>query len=110
MNNVRQVSRELETATSQVFFSLQLLSEMVPTVDPAAVKEPERNGNFEQGRLRSASVDRPLPAQPGRARPNVDPASQNYQNGEPEKVKKFFGEVPAPPPMSAPMGEDVPEF
>lgn len=108
MNNVRAVSRELETSTSQVFFSLQLLSEMVPTVDPAATKDAQRNGSYDHGRAKSVSAERPLPAQPSQDRPAVDPVSQNYQNGENEKVRKFFGEAP-PPPMSAQV-EEVPEF
>lgn len=109
MNNVRVIARELETATSQTFFSLQLLSEMIPAVDPAAVKEPARNG-LEHTRSKSVSQDKSLPAQPGQSFSSVDPASANYQNGENEKVKKFFGDVPPPPPMSAPVGEDVPDF
>ncbi|KAF2104922.1 ras GEF [Rhizodiscina lignyota] len=108
MNNVRAISRELETSTSQVFFSLQLLSEMVPAVDPAAAKDQPRNGSYDHGRSKSISAERPPPSQPSHPQPPVDPAAQNYQNGENEKLKKFFGEVPAPP--AVPVAEDIPDF
>ncbi|KAF1981251.1 ras GEF [Aulographum hederae CBS 113979] len=103
MNNVRAVSHDLETSTSQLYYSLQLLSEMVPVAERSMGGEALRKVDT------GASSSPPKP--PVRSMLDPDPpasspdkASDAYRNGDNGKVKKFFGEIPSS------MQDDAPSF
>ncbi|KAI9765750.1 MAG: hypothetical protein M1840_007184 [Geoglossum simile] len=93
LNSIRTIAKQLETCTTQISFSLQLLQEMVPS-DQKAVRDStftQRTRQRSHSRqTRGFSEDRPAVLE------GVDPATENYRKGENSKVKKFFGEEPAP--------------
>jgi son of sevenless len=93
LNSIRTIAKQLETCTTQISFSLQLLQEMIPC-DQRAVRDStftQRPHQRSQSRqARGFSEDRPAVLE------GVDPATENYRKGENSKVKKFFGEEPAP--------------
>ena len=120
LNEVRTIARQLETCTSQVGYSLQLLNEIPP-------QEPTMH------RLRDAQVENTHPrAADGSTYPDsllclskqlqgqhlqdldhskvtgVDPVSGNYRQDN-SKVERFFGEVPARK-MPSRDTEEVPSF
>ncbi|KAF2838078.1 guanine-nucleotide dissociation stimulator CDC25 [Patellaria atrata CBS 101060] len=112
---VRGVSKELDTCTSQLYFSLQLLSEMVPSGNNQYSKEEHRKtdgGATYQNHLRnpSNSLQRPLLGDVGQSHSFTEgiapaPVAETYRNGDNAKVKKFFGEVPVQPSI-----EETPEY
>ncbi len=110
LSDVRNLVRALETCTSQVGFSLQLLHDLVPqedsslqevrdiqatrghrTTDPGAPYEPSNVPTASKtSRPLLADMTLPLSHTDG-----VDPAQENYRRQDNNsKVKKFFGEVP----------------
>lgn len=112
LNYVRHCARQLETNSSQVGFSLQLLGEQVQVAiqqearqqsqeqrlrdaRAALVNSPERQERQHQKSesrqglaLRSGSMGGTTPLG------DADSVSGNYRKGENSKVKKFFGEEP----------------
>lgn len=108
---VRQCARALETNSSHIGFSLQLLSEQVSIVlqqqemyihQDAVPREPLR-------RIETMPYARPHQRTESRGlmRPGLPMCSQsftegetlpphNYRKGDPSKMKRFFGEDPAP--------------
>lgn len=105
LNRVRTAGRDLDSSASQILFSLQLLSELMPQ---------ENLPNKEAHRLTDggATYSHHMRDDSKSLRPNVladlgqsksysegippDPAANIKSNGENSKVKRFFGEVPAP--------------
>ena len=114
LENVRRSAKALETTSSHIGFSLQLLGEQVQMImqqrgiQKLPIREdsrPQRN----QRRTESTPYERPHQRSDSRVnallRPNLtgigqsqsysegDPA-MNYRKGENSKVRKFFGEEP----------------
>ncbi|KAK1093927.1 cell division cycle-related protein [Friedmanniomyces endolithicus] len=122
LNRVRTVGRDLDTSASQILFSLQLLSELVPREGQAQSKDLHRltdgGTSYQQQHLRdnSKSSLRPaLLADGGQSQSyseglqSSDPSADIQRNGENSKVKRFFGEVPAPV-VPGRDSEEVPDF
>jgi son of sevenless-like protein len=120
---VRQCARALETNSSHIGFSLQLLSEQVSMV----IQQQEmhlREDVVQREQLRRMETmpyERPHQRTESRGilRPGLPMGSQsftegeilpanNYRKGDPSKMKRFFGEDPEPVPP--PVVEDTPEF
>lgn len=119
LNHVRMVSKQLETSTLQVGFSLRLLLDMMPQEGPSKSKSKEEHrrtdggATYQRAHLRENSRQtlRPLLGDMKQSQSyteGVDPATENYRM-ENSKVKKFFGEVPAPV-MPRYEGEETPAF
>lgn len=125
---VKQCARALETNSSHIGFSLQLLSEQVSMVlqqqevhvrEEILPREPLR-------RIETMPYERPHQRTESRGllRPGLPIGSQsftegetipanNYRKGDPSKMKRFFGEDPepvAPPPPPAPPVDEAPDF
>ncbi|KAK3680258.1 cell division cycle-related protein [Recurvomyces mirabilis] len=106
MGRVRTVGRDLDTAASQILFSLQLLSELIP--NDGTSRDPHRmtdGGASYQQHLRDASKSSLRPgmlSDGGQSKSYSeglqpsDPSADIKRNGENSKVKRFFGEVPKP--------------
>lgn len=105
LNYVRTCSRLLETNSSHIGFSLQLLGELVQTAMQQILPIEERSKNLRRGD--SAPFERPHQRSGSRTpllRPNLAEIgkSQTYSEGDPvlpfrkenSKVRKFFGEEP----------------
>lgn len=120
LNDVRKVLGKIETGTSQVGFSLQLLHDMLPQ-ESNTLQQP-RDGQVESN---YPSADGALSHDPnpyeqsqrsqsdefGHLQPHtdgVDPPTGNYHQDN-SKVKKFFGEVPAPMILNR-ESEEIPAF
>ncbi|KAG7290945.1 hypothetical protein NEMBOFW57_000951 [Staphylotrichum longicolle] len=119
---VRQCARALETNSSHIGFSLQLLSEQVSMV----IQQQEMHVRQEVvqreqlRRIETMPYDRPHQRTESRGlvRPGLPMGSQsftegeglpaNFRKGDPSKMKRFFGEDPEPVPP--PVAEDQPEF
>ncbi|CZT52089.1 related to cell division control protein 25 (GDP/GTP exchange factor) [Rhynchosporium secalis] len=112
LNYVRQCAKHLETSSSHVGFSLQLLCEEVRLSSQAEDQEPPqlppRDDRPRERRVESMPYERSHQRTDSRVtalRPGVagiaqsqsysegDPAA-NYRKGENSKVRKFFGEEP----------------
>ncbi|KAK3698732.1 cell division cycle-related protein [Vermiconidia calcicola] len=117
MNRLRVASRELDTAAQQIFFSLQLLSELVPDGRVSPTKDTHRltdGGASYAPHVRSNSKDLrpPMLGDLGQSKSyseGLDPAAAIKGNGENSKVKRFFGEVPASI-MPSRDSEETPEY
>lgn len=125
---VRKCARQLETNCSHVGFSLQLLGEQVamaakdgipsreePTRDPRRVESMPYEPRHQRTESRANAANlRPgglvALGQSQSFSEGVDPAQENYRKGEYSKVKKFFGEEPTPPGVSARTGDETPDF
>ncbi|KAI9733208.1 MAG: hypothetical protein M1818_007326 [Claussenomyces sp. TS43310] len=114
LSYVRQCARRLETNSSQIGFSLQLLAEQIQTTSQQELHPSNREDvrawdlrGTETGLLdRAHQRTESRQSQVGRSSglPNlrlsqqspepIEPASNNYRKGENSKVKKFFGEEP----------------
>lgn len=109
MYRVRSVGRDLDNAASQILFSLQMLSELMP-----ASGTPQLGGNSPTFRQHVRNASRT--SNPGGAPTNADHArtlsaasqatNDIQRNVENSKVQRFFGEVPAPPRGV----EEIPEY
>jgi son of sevenless-like protein len=136
LNYVRQCARQLETNSSHIGFSLQLLNEQIqlalqqdmrpPTREemrtrdyrrvenpaPYDVRQHQRNDSRQDSRqplgIRTGGI-----TQTGVSLPlseSMDPASANYRKGDHSKVKKFFGEEPTAPPGTGRSQDETPDF
>ncbi|KAF1345914.1 guanine-nucleotide dissociation stimulator CDC25 [Delphinella strobiligena] len=115
LNHVRVVSRELNTAASQIHFSLEMLAELIPP-DSGIAKDEHRKTDSAAayaGHFRSVSIARPkMLLDMGTSKSYNDAldmasgpdGSRNMKNS---KINRFFGEVPA---VQSPQAEEVPEF
>jgi son of sevenless len=120
---VRQCARALETNSSHIGFSLQLLSEQVQINMQQLAEQRAREEAMQREQLRrgdKVAYERPHQRSESRGliRPGLqigsqsfsegDPtAANNYRKGDPSKMKRFFGEDPAP--QQAPL-DDTPGF
>jgi len=119
LNHVRTVGRDLDKSASQVLFSLQLLSELVPqkSHSPSNGHRLTDGGATYQQHIRDSSrTMRPaLLSDVGQSKSyseGLQPSDHTAdikRNGENSKVKRFFGEVPAPD-MPNRESEDTPEY
>jgi son of sevenless-like protein len=111
LNYVRQCAKALETNSSHIGFSLQLLGEQVqmalqqesqapPPRDDSRLRDPRRTESvpYERPHQRTDSRANPVLNRPGLASLGQ---SQSYSEGDPaanyrkdSKVRKFFGEEP----------------
>lgn len=107
LTEVRAISRSLETCTSQIGFSLQLLNDTMPQ---ESNPPPVRDGQPDSSPQRTDMGASQYPTHPPpRRTPNdfghfpsysdgLDPATGMYpRDRDNSKVKRFFGEDPAPP-------------
>lgn len=108
LNEVRAIVRQLETLTSQVGFSLQMLHGIVP--QESSNHASRDTMGIEKHRRTDGGSTYPSPHIPNlsqQIRPHladihqsqsytegVDPATEKYHHKDNSKVKKFFGEVP----------------
>ncbi|KAK0722993.1 ras guanine nucleotide exchange factor domain-containing protein [Lasiosphaeria miniovina] len=120
---VRQCARALETNSSHIGFSLQLLSEQVQinlqqqtetrVREESLQREQPRRGetmSFERPHQRSESQGLLRPRLPLGSQSFTEgdtAAANNYRKGDPQKMRKFFGEDPAP---AQTMVDDTPDF
>ena len=117
LNRVRTVGRELDTAANQVYFSLQLLSEMIPYENQSPPKQEHRltdGGASYAGHVRTGSKELrpPMLGDVGQSKSyseGLGPAADIKRNGDNSKVKRFFGEVPTTP-IPGRDSEEVPEY
>jgi len=109
LNEARALARSLETCTSQIGFSLQLLRDMVPQESDS--KRDIRDRQMSQS-SRTTDGGAPyesstMPALSKQSRPNLadmsfpnsytegfETATENFRKQDNSKVAKFFGEVP----------------
>ncbi|KAJ9637720.1 cell division cycle- protein [Coniosporium tulheliwenetii] len=121
LHNVRAVCKDLESSTSQLYYSLQILSEEIPIGNTASTRNSKRNTDgglsLSSHERTSSRQQRPLLGEVTQPQSykngmelNSDPIAETYRSGGNPKVKKFFGEVPAPVGGIAGAAEDVPEF
>ncbi|KAG5983086.1 hypothetical protein E4U55_000842 [Claviceps digitariae] len=127
LDYVRQCARALETNSSHIGFSLQLLSEQVASnlqhQPHYSAPRPRENSvpRTTIPRGESVSYDRPHQRLDSRSTPSRpplmtaqsfndnDPPSGHFRKGDYSKVKKIFGEDPSPQAgMQA--NDDIPEF
>jgi son of sevenless len=120
---VRQCARALETNSSHIGFSLQLLSEQVqinmqqvePRVrDDQAQREQLRRGEtmpYERAHQRSESRSAPVrpPLMTSQSFTEGDPTTGNFRKGDYAKVRKLLGDDP-PPQSGLQQADDTPEF
>ncbi|KAK0710986.1 ras guanine nucleotide exchange factor domain-containing protein [Lasiosphaeris hirsuta] len=120
---VRQCARALETNSSHIGFSLQLLSEQVQiNMQQQAESRVREEALQREPAIRRDTMPYERPHQRtesrGLLRPNLPLGSQsftegdasttnNYRKGDPSKMKRFFGEDPAP---AQAMVDDTPDF
>jgi son of sevenless len=124
---VRQCARALETNSSHIGFSLQLLSEQVQINMQSQADNRGRDDILQREQaLRRDTMPYERPHQRtesrGLMRPSLPMGSQsftegdapaaanNYRKGDPSKMKKFFGEDPTPAVQAAPQIDDTPDF
>lgn len=120
---VRQCARALETNSSHIGFSLQLLSEQVSIVLQQQAEISMREEVLQREQLRRTETmpyERPHQRTESRGfmRPGLPIGSQSftegetlpasYRKGDPSKMKRFFGEDPAPVVQA--LVDDTPEF
>ncbi len=111
LNEVRTTLRQLETLTTQIGFSLQVLHDMLPQ-EPTTqqmrdtplskdYRRPEIGSDYNSLYPQGSSSQTRLPLIDGVGSRSytqgVDPATENHHHKGNTKVKKFFGEVPNHP-------------
>lgn len=125
---VRQCARALETNSSHIGFSLQLLSEQVhintQQQHPQQAESRSREDSIPRANLQRGETlpyERPHQRSESRSAPSRpplmsaqsfsegDPPAGNFRKGDYSKVKKIFGEDPSPQAgMQA--SDDIPDF
>jgi son of sevenless-like protein len=127
LNYVRHCARQLETNSSHVGFSLQLLGEQVQSVLQQDMKSTSRDDVSlrDQRRVDSQPYERQHQRADSRQIANlraaqmqpksdvIDPATGNYRMGDKAKVKRFFGEEPSPVnvmPRAIREPDELPDF
>lgn len=108
LNNVRTVTRQLETYMSQIGFSLTLLQEQSPLPSPHTGGPP--GGSFIQNRMRSDSQAAKPPRESLGPAYGVDDdmAPVKPQQRNIDKAQRFFGQ--ALPRETASQSDDTPWF
>lgn len=97
LNEVRTTARQLETCTSQVGFSLQLLNDMMPREsNTQQLRDSEIDGARSRTDDALLGIQKQLQGQYLSSQPYTedgDLVSANYRQDN-SKVERFFGEVP----------------
>ena len=97
LNEVRTTARQLETCTSQVRLSLQLLNDLMPKESiTAQLRDAEIESSRTDDGLLGISTQLQGQQLKDHSQPygeGVDPVSGNYRQDN-SKVERFFGEVP----------------
>lgn len=121
---VRQCARALETNSSHIGFSLQLLSEQVQInlqhqAEPRSRGEQASRGPLQRGeslpyeRRHQRSGSRGIKGRPpliaAQSFSEGEPPSSTFRKGDYSKVKKIFGEDPSPQ-SNLQANEDTPDF
>jgi len=113
LNEIRNILKQLETCTSQLGFSLQLLLDVVPQesstlqqmrdaqIEPLSRPNTDGGLGYSGSDLVNASKfsQRPHLADMGHSQSyseGIDIIPDNYHRKDNSKVKKFFGELPSP--------------
>ena len=113
LNEVRNILKQLETCTSQVGFTLQLLQDVVPQelsayqqlkdaqVEPPSRPNTDGGSGYSGTHLTGSSrnLQRPQLADLGHSQSfteGIEVIPENYHRKDNSKVKKFFGELPSP--------------
>ncbi|KAH6890320.1 hypothetical protein B0T10DRAFT_315905 [Thelonectria olida] len=122
LDYVRQCARALETNSSHIGFSLQLLSEQVEQQQADLMPRPdEQLPRIQLQRGETMPYERPHQRTESRSAPvrpplittqsfsEGDPPPGNFRKGDYSKVKKIFGEDPSPQ-AGLPPAEDTPDF
>ncbi|EOD48373.1 putative cell division control protein cdc25 protein [Neofusicoccum parvum UCRNP2] len=105
LNHVRHISRDLESNTAKLYFALQLLSDLMPVDDSPSSIDSKRHTDMDLYN----NYQRKPSTQFSRPPLGDDPLEMHRGGGDNSKLKKFFGEVPAPVmPQAVP--EEIPEF
>lgn len=123
---VRQCGRALETNSSHVGFSLQLLSEQVQInmqqqIDPRTREDQFQRQQLVRGETMPYQVNHQRTESRGVASPprptfmqsmsynDADPATanNNFRKGDQSKIKKLLGEDPSPQPQAV---DETPDF
>ncbi|KAL1862706.1 hypothetical protein VTK73DRAFT_6675 [Phialemonium thermophilum] len=124
---VRQCARALETNSSHIGFSLQLLSEQVQINlqqqqrQQAELRLRDETPREPLKRVETMPYERPHQRTESRgvARPALvgsqsfsegDPVPRVVNKGDPTKLAKFFGQNPSPVAPVAPVAEDIPPY
>ncbi|KAI9828806.1 MAG: hypothetical protein M1832_001911 [Thelocarpon impressellum] len=110
MHMVRSISRQLETCTSQLFYTLQLLDQMMPREDQPATSRPTTAASTPDER-HDEQYQHSSPRRTFQRPPEVAEFAQPQNFRDNSKLKKFFGEEPNP--MTAARSrdsDDVPDF
>ncbi|CAK3797904.1 Cell division control 25 [Lecanosticta acicola] len=114
LNRVKSVGRELDTATNQMFFSLQLLSELIPQDSSNSQQHRLTDGGapYEQHMRNSSKHLRPTLADVGQSKSYSEGSGPpaEARSSESSKVKKFFGEVPTTPSIAGRDSEESPDY
>ena len=118
LNRVRTLGREMDTVANQVYFSLQLLSELVPYENNSPPKQEHRltdgGATYAQHvRSNSKELRPPMLSDVGQSKSyseGQDPAADIKRNGENSKVKRFFGEVPTTAAIPGRDSEEIPDY
>ena len=106
MHIVRSTSRQLETCTSQLFYTLQLLDQMLPK-DESIQPVDDNEDIYEDPAFQTPYQQSRRPFQ----RPELgDYSSQPTTFRDNSKLKKFFGEEPNPVAARSREADDVPDF
>lgn len=115
LSRVKGVGRELDTSASQILFSLQLLSELMPQAESMAGSNSHRltdgGATYEQHMRNGSKHLRPQLADVGHSKSYTEGTNTAVDSGHGEvsKAMRFFGEVPAPT-MPGRESEEEPNF
>ena len=116
VQNVRDITKQLESSVAQVGYSLQLMLENIPRQESSkntrdfsrdAQRRAEGSSTYDQ-----VNGHRPEQAESEHSTSyseGIDPVRSNYLGNKNPKLEKFFGEVPTPA-MSNRESEEVPSF
>lgn len=115
LSRVKRVGRELDTSASQILFSLQLLSELMPQAESAGNSShrlTDGGATYEQHMRNGSKNLRPQLADVGQSKSYTEGTNAPVDSGPGEsssKAMRFFGEVPAPA-MPSRESEEEPNY
>ncbi|KAK4633434.1 Cell division control protein 25 [Fulvia fulva] len=100
LTRLKSVGRDLDTATNQIYFSLQLLSELIPHDSNKEHRLTDGGAPFEQ-QVKNKNHLRPTLADIGTSKSYSEgtnappPSARSAESSNSSKVERFFGQVPA---------------
>jgi son of sevenless len=111
MRNVGYVTRELTDCTAQLVLVMENLARMMPAEVVTPKEEPKKidSGISYETRMRSLSNPDRSQIPDGAGNGSTPDLPTAYSAGDSAKVRKFFGEVPAPQMPVQPV-EEIPEY